>query len=168
MLLGKFDHRGVDLDLRQALDRLVLEHFLGDAAIAAAHDQHFPGVAMRQDRHMRHHLVVDELVLRGDLGGAVQHQDFAEMLLLEQDQMVVAGLLLVEHPFDLEGHAEAKIVEQRFRDPAFCGHGSPSSACQLRRLTRLAGRIHVREADYPRKKTKGGRNLWLRPHPLIG
>ena len=125
MLLGEFDHRGVDLDLRDALDRFVLEHFLGDAAIAAADDQHFLGVAVRQDRHVRHHLVIDELVRGGDLGGAVQHQHFAEMLLLEQDQMVVAGLLLVEHPLDLEGHAEAEIVEQRFRNPAFFSHGTP-------------------------------------------
>ena len=73
---------------------------------------------------MGHHLVIDELVGRGDLGGAVQHQHFAEMLLLEQDQMVMAGLLLVEHPLDLEGHAEAEIVEQRLRNPAFFGHGT--------------------------------------------
>src|ERR1700746_523337 len=46
MLLGEFDHRGVDLPLSQALHRLMLEHLLGDAAIAAADDQHILGLAM--------------------------------------------------------------------------------------------------------------------------
>ncbi len=63
MLLGELDHRGVDLDLGEALDRLVLEHLLGDAAVAAADDQHLARLAVGEDRHVRHHLVVDELVL---------------------------------------------------------------------------------------------------------
>ena len=62
VLLGELDHRGIDLDLREALDRLVLEHLLGNAAVAAADDQHLPRLAVREDRHVRHHLLVDELV----------------------------------------------------------------------------------------------------------
>ena len=36
VLLGKLDHRGVDLDLGEALDGLVLEHLLRDSAVTAA------------------------------------------------------------------------------------------------------------------------------------
>ena len=68
--------------------------------------------------------------LLGDLGGAVEHQHLAEELVLEQDEMLVLGLHLVEHPLDLEGHAEAEIVEQRLRNPAFLGHAaSLMAAC---------------------------------------
>ena len=87
--------------------RLVLEHLLGDAAVAAADDQHLLRLAVREDRHVRHHLVIDELVLGGDLGRAIEHQHLAEELVLEQHQMLVLGLHLVEHPLDLVGHAEA-------------------------------------------------------------
>ena len=114
MLLGELDHRGVDLHLGEASDRLVLEHLLGDPAVPAADDQHFPGVAMGEDRHMGHHFVVDELVLCRDLGGTVEHQNLAEERVLEQDEMLVLGLHFVEHPLDLVGHAEAQVVEQGF------------------------------------------------------
>ena len=107
--------------------RFVLEHFLGDAAVAAADDQHLARLAVREDRHMGHHLVIDELVARGDLRRAVEHQHLAEELVLEQHQMLVLGLRLVEHPLDLEGHAEAEIVEQRLGNPAFLGHDASSA-----------------------------------------
>ena len=122
MLLGKLDHRGVDLDLGEALDRLVLEHFLRDAAVAAADDQHLLGVAVGEDRHMGHHLVVDELVRGRDLGGAVEHQHLAEEWVLEQHEMLVLGLHLVKHPLDLVGHAEAEVVEKCLGNPALLGH----------------------------------------------
>jgi hypothetical protein len=44
------------------------------AAIAAADDQHPLRRAMGEDRHMRHHLVIDELVALGDLHDAVQRE----------------------------------------------------------------------------------------------
>src|SRR5499427_959341 len=126
VLLGELDHRGVDLDLSEALDRLVLEHFLRDAAVAAADDQHLLRTAVRQDRHVSHHLVVDELIGAGDLGRAVEHQHLAEEWVLEQHEMLVLGLQLVDHPFDLVGHADADVIEQRLGNPAFFGHARTS------------------------------------------
>ena len=46
-----------------AFDRFVLEHFLGNPAVAAADDQHVARLAVGEDRHVRHHLMIDELVL---------------------------------------------------------------------------------------------------------
>src|SRR5947209_1569658 len=83
-----------------------------DAAISTADDQHLPGPAVGEDRNMGHHLVIDELVLGGDLDGAVEHQRLAEKSVLEQNQMLVLGLHLVQHPLDLIGHAEAEVIEQ--------------------------------------------------------
>ena len=62
MLLGQADHLAVDLDHHRALDAAVLQHPAQHAAIAGADDQHALGRAMRQQRHMRQHLLVDELV----------------------------------------------------------------------------------------------------------
>jgi hypothetical protein len=44
---GKLDNRRVDLHLGKPLDRFVLEHLLGDAAISPADNQHLLGVTMR-------------------------------------------------------------------------------------------------------------------------
>ena len=78
-------------------------------------------MAMRQDRHMGHHLVVDELVLGGDLGRAVEHQHLAEERVLEQDEVLMLRLHLVDHTLDLEGHAKAEVVEQRLGIQRFGG-----------------------------------------------
>ena len=121
MRLGELDHFGIDLDLGEALDRFVLEHLLGDAAIAAADDEHLARLAMGEQRHMRHHFLIDEFVFLADLGRAIEHQHLAEERLLEQDEMLVRGLLLVEHSVGLIGHAEAERIEQRLGDPALLG-----------------------------------------------
>ncbi len=128
VLLGELDHRRIDLHLGEALDGFVLEHFLGDAAIAAADDEHLAHVAVGEQRHVRHHLLVNELVLLGDLGGAVEHEHLAEERLLEQHQMLVLGLHLVEHLVDLKRHAEAEFVEQRLGNPAFFRHDGTSGS----------------------------------------
>src|SRR5215472_4204666 len=121
MSFGEFDDRGIDLNLSEPLHGPVLEHFLRDAAIAAADDQDIFRPAMGEQRHMRHHLLIDEFVFLGDLRRAVEHQHFAEEAILEQYKMLVLGLQLIEHPINLEGHAESEIVEKRFGDPALLG-----------------------------------------------
>ena len=73
MLTRELHHRGVDLDLGQPFHALVLQRLLGHAAIAAADDQHLARRAVGEDRHMGHHLVVDELVAGGDLHHPVEH-----------------------------------------------------------------------------------------------
>jgi hypothetical protein len=71
---------------------------------------------------MSHHLVVDEFVARGDLGGTVQHQHLAEEFMLEQNEMLMLGLHLGEYPLDRIGHAETEFGEQRLGNPTFLGH----------------------------------------------
>ncbi len=147
MLLGELDHRRIDLDLGEALDRLVLEHFLGDAAIAAADDQHVARVAMGEQRHVRHHLLVDEFVALGDLGGAVEHQHLAEERVLEQHEVLMLGLHLVEHLVDLEAHAETEIVEQRLGNPALLGHDRPPRGAHRKRPGSWPGRSNFHALD---------------------
>ena len=90
--LAKATTAAIDLHLRQALHRLVLEHLFGDAAVAAADDEHLFGVAVREQRHVAHHLLIDIFVTIGDLGRAVQHHHLAEELVLEQHQVLLPGL----------------------------------------------------------------------------
>src|SRR5262249_20718519 len=69
------------------------------------------------------HLVIDELVRGRNLSCAIEHQHLSEERMLEQNEMMVLGLYLVEHPLDFIGHAETEVVEQRFGNPASFSHG---------------------------------------------
>ena len=98
---GKVDDARVDLDHDQALHAAVLQNFLGEPAIPAADDQHVLGRAMGKQRHMRHHLVIDELVAHRDLGGAVERDQAAEPHGVDDDQALVRRGEIIEdfgHP----------------------------------------------------------------------
>jgi hypothetical protein len=118
VLLGKGDDSRIDLHLSQPLHPPMFEDLFGNATIAAADDEHVLGFAMGKQWHMRHHLLVDELVLLGNLRRAVQHEHLAEEAVLEQHQVLMLGLQFVEYLLDFKGHAKAEIVEQRLRNPA--------------------------------------------------
>ena len=60
--LGEPDHLAVDLDHHRARDGAVLQHAPQHAAVAGADDEHVARRAMRQQRHMRQHFLVDELI----------------------------------------------------------------------------------------------------------
>ena len=77
VFLGEPDHLAVDLHHRRVLDSAVLQHAFEHAAIAGADDQHAPGRAVGQQRHMGEHFLIDELVGFGDLHHAVQQHDAA-------------------------------------------------------------------------------------------
>ena len=59
------------------LDFLVLEHFTQRAAVAAADDHDALGARVREQRRVGHHLVVEEVVARGDHHAAVDHHQLA-------------------------------------------------------------------------------------------
>ena len=61
-LLGEADHLAVDLHHHRALDAAMLQHAAQHAAVAGADDQHRSRRAVRQQRHMRQHFLIDELV----------------------------------------------------------------------------------------------------------
>ena len=121
VLLGELNDGGVNLDLSKSPDRLMLEYLLGDAAIAAADDEHVLGLTMGEQRHMRHHFLVDELVLLGDLRRAIEHEHLAEEAVLEQHKVLMLGVQLVKHLVDFEGHAKTEVVEQCLWNPARVG-----------------------------------------------
>ena len=91
VLAGETDDLAIDLDHHGPLDRAMLQHATQHAAVARPDDQHAPRLAMRQQRHVRDHLLIDELVRFGDLDAAVEHQYAAVTGTLEdQDVLIVA------------------------------------------------------------------------------
>ena len=110
------DDGAVDLAQHRLLDGRMLQHLAHDAAVAAADDQHALGLVHHHQRHVRHHLVVDELVRRRELAHAVEHQHRAPGLVLEDDEVLVLGLDLVQDLIRLEAHAP--VWMKRLLDPA--------------------------------------------------
>ena len=92
------------------------QHFAQDTAVAAADDQDLLRLAVGEQRHVGHHLVIDELIPRGELDDAVQHHHPAEILILEDYQLLVFGLAIEEDFVRLQADAEA-IVERLFDPP---------------------------------------------------
>jgi hypothetical protein len=117
------------------LDRGMLQHLLGHAAVAAADNQHAPGLAMGQNRHVRHHLVIDELVRFRGLHHAVEGQHAAEGLAFEQLQTLMPGLAVKQQLVDPD--LDAKAVMEGFLRPLF--HQSSPRRCSVT-FTRLGPR----------------------------
>ena len=90
------------------------------AAVAGADDQHAVGRAVRQQRHMRQHLLVDELVALGDLHDAVEQHDAAVRVALEDHDVLERALNAREFTPDQESLSPLGI--QRLVHPRVGGH----------------------------------------------
>ena len=84
---------GVELDQDHRLDG-VLQHLPQGAAVAAADDQHPLYLAVRQERHVGDHLVVDVLVRLGKLHDPIEGQGAAQLVALEDHQVLIVGAAL--------------------------------------------------------------------------
>jgi hypothetical protein len=85
-------------------------------AVAAAHDQGFARLAVGEQRNVRHHLVVDELVLRRELHDLVEHHHAPEIGVFEDNQPLVLGLAVEEDAVRRQTDTEATV--ERLFDPA--------------------------------------------------
>ena len=56
MFPAKFHHALVDIDQDDLFDGFMLQHFVSDGQIAAAHDHHVLGPAVLQERQVNQHL----------------------------------------------------------------------------------------------------------------
>ena len=75
------------MDIMLALPSLLLA--VAIVAITAANDQYTLDGAVRQNRHMGQHLVIDELVGFGGLNNTIQRHDTAHHRVFENNQMLV-------------------------------------------------------------------------------
>src|SRR4029079_17704113 len=84
---------------------------------------------MGEQRHVRHHLVVDELVLGGELHDRIEHHDPAAVRVLEDNQGLVVGLAVEKSAVRTQADAEAPV--ERLFDPAFHRFISLPRNCSL-------------------------------------
>ena len=92
------------------------QHLAQDAAIPTADDEHALRLAMGEQRHVRHHLVVDELVPRRELNHAIQHHHPAEIFVLEDNQLLMVRLAVEKDLVRLQ--VDAETFMECFFDPA--------------------------------------------------
>ena len=119
-LLRDADDRLVDVAEDDLLHGGVLEHLADDAAVAAADDEHLLRVWVARERDVGDHLLVGELIALGALDDAVEDEDVAVRLGLEDEHVLVEGLLDVEDFVDLEGHGLARPLRGDLAEPAVC------------------------------------------------
>ncbi|MNX97482.1 hypothetical protein D3C86_1298520 [compost metagenome] len=95
-------------------------HFAQHCAIATANNQHVFCVAVRQQRHVGHHFVIDKFVALGGLHHPVQRHHAPKCGILEDDQILMIGFLMIKHV--INGKVLTKLVMQRFVPQGFLGH----------------------------------------------
>ncbi len=92
---AELHHAPVEFGHHRLVDR-VLQDFAQNAAVAGADDQHVLGIRVGAEHRVDHRFVVEELVLRGHLRHAVEQQDVAELLALDDLHLLPLGLAAVE------------------------------------------------------------------------
>ncbi len=159
VLPGEVDHAGVDLDHDEALDPFMLEHFLGHAAITAADDEHAFNLAVRQDGHVRQHLVIAELVALGDLRHAVEPDHVAERDRAAHDQSLVRRVRIEQRLLDPVRGAIAGV--EAFIHP----HRAVVFGLQAHRLEpRSSSLTRTSPALKRRRRTSTHFSGWASPH----
>src|SRR5690606_23288216 len=116
VLQREIDDAAVDLAERRLLDGRMLQDLTKHAAVAAANDEHPSRSLEGHQRHVGHHLMVDELVERGELKDAVENEHRAPDSILENDKVLMLSFLLMEDLVRL--HANTPVGMKRLLDPA--------------------------------------------------
>jgi hypothetical protein len=93
----------------------VLQDLAQHPAVAAAGDEHAARCLQREERGVRHRLVVDELVAGRRLHNAVDEQHAAEVAVLEDDDVPRRAPALVQDRVRLQAGAPVRV--QRLLDP---------------------------------------------------
>ncbi len=132
MLAAQLDHAVVDVDQHHLFQALVLERFVGDREVAAAHDHHPLGLAVLQKRQVGEHLGVGGLVARGDLDDVVEHHDAAVSNCVEDFNLLVTARFLRHDAGELHALRVAFVKPLTKHFGFFVGHVSPRSCTSLR------------------------------------
>src|SRR5690606_17116159 len=126
ILTTERNHTGIDFHHSDGFEGLMTGDFTQHGTVAAADNQHMFRVAVGQQRDVGHHLVIDKLIALGGLHHTVQRHHAAKGSVLEDDQILMIGFLVVKHV--IHGKVLTKLIMQRFMPYRFFGHGlsSPS------------------------------------------
>jgi hypothetical protein len=121
VLLGKADDSLVDVAEDSLLNTVVLDDLTEHTAVAATDDKDLLGVGVREHSQVGDHLLVRELVALGALDDVVEDEHHAVVGGLEDEHILVEGLLVVDDLVDLEGHGLARPHVADLAEPAWGG-----------------------------------------------
>lgn len=118
VLLGETDDGLVNVAEDGLLDAVVLDDLAEHTTVAATDDQDLLGVGVGEHAEVGDHLLVGELVALGALDDVVEDEDHAVVGGLEDEDVLVEGLLVVDDLVDLEGHGLARPHVADLAEPA--------------------------------------------------
>lgn len=146
VLLGNTDDSLVDVAQSSLLDGSVLDDLTEDTAVTATNDEDLLGVGVGVHGKVGDHLLVGELIALGALDNVVQDENGTVVAALEDEDILVLGLLVVDDLVDLEAHSLTGPHAGLLREPAIC---RLASACYCNKLTRRRGNGGVVVIDIP-------------------
>lgn len=120
VLLGDADDGLVDVAQGGLLNGLVLDDLAQDTSITTADDKHILGIRVRVHGQVGDHLLIGELIALGALDDVVQDQHGAVVTALEDQDVLVLGLLVVQDLVDLKVHGLARPHVRLLGEPAIC------------------------------------------------
>lgn len=104
VLLGDTDDGLVNVTQDGLLDGLVLDDLTEDTTVTTTNDEDLLGVRVSVHGQVGDHLLVGELIALGALDNVVQDQNGAVVAALEDENILVLGLLVVQDLVNLEVH----------------------------------------------------------------
>jgi hypothetical protein len=107
VLLGETDDGLVNVAQNGLLNGLVLDDLTEDTAIATTDDEDLLGVGVGVHGKVGDHLLVGELIALGTLDDVVEDENVAVVAALEDEDILVLGLLVVQDLVNLEAHGLA-------------------------------------------------------------
>jgi hypothetical protein len=120
VLLGNTDDSLIDVAQSSLLDRGVLDDLTEDTAVTATNDKDLLGVGVGVHGEVGDHLLVGELIALSALDNVVQHKNGTVVAALEDEDILVLGLLVVNDLVDLEAHGLTGPHARLLREPAIC------------------------------------------------
>jgi hypothetical protein len=110
VLLGETDNSLVNVAEGGLLDTVVLDNLTENTTVTTANDKDLLGVGMGVEGEVSDHLLVGELIALGALDDVVEDQNVAEVGGLEDEGVLVLGLLVDENLLNTEGHGMTCLV----------------------------------------------------------
>lgn len=105
VLLGETDDSLVDVAQGGLLDGSVLDDLTEDTTVTTTDNENLLGVGVGVHGEVSDHLLVRELITLGALDDIVQDEDGAVVTALEDEHILVLGLLVVDDVVDLQAHS---------------------------------------------------------------
>ena len=129
VLLAETDDGLVNVAEDGLLDAVVLDDLAEDTTVTTTDDEDLLGVGVGEHSQVGDHLLVGELVALGALDDVVEDEDHAVVGGLEDEDILVEGLLVVDDLVDLEGHGLARPHVADLAEPAWRGRVSDCFVC---------------------------------------